>query len=175
MVYAALAETVQHVDGGPLASYEEIQQGIGKRTSSISSRLNKTRDYLRRLGVKLIASDQAPKTSLGFFLMNGAFFPIDEQFTQNLQQSLGLHTQFLAQEAYTGGLTDDLDVKTYFADLPSTHRRRNSWIYPSEEKPLSFVNMVEAYNGIQPGFVQNFYSEGSASPSLLAVVAGASC
>lgn len=100
--------------------------------------------------------------------MNGAFFPIDEQFTQNLQQSLALHTQFLAQEAYTGSLTEDVDVKYYFADLPSTHRRRNPWIYASEEKPLQFVNMVDAYNGINPKFVNDFYGEGSASyPSSL--------
>ncbi|GAA5851194.1 hypothetical protein JCM8547_004161 [Rhodosporidiobolus lusitaniae] len=159
-LYTSLASENSHIDGGPLASYEEIQYGIGKKATSQLSRVSKTREYLKRLGVKLLSGEQTGKTSLGSFLMNGAFFPIDEDFTHNLQRSLGLHTQFLAQEAYANSLTDKHDASTYFADLPSTHKRRNSYIYPSETNPLRFVNLVEAFKGIDPVYVKNDYVEG---------------
>ncbi|GAA5885662.1 hypothetical protein JCM6882_007517 [Rhodosporidiobolus microsporus] len=161
--YAILRNTNQHIDGGPLATFDEVQAGVDKKASSMHSRLSKTRDYLKRLAIPLLTSEQTGKTSIGSFLMNGAFFPIDEDFTQNLQRTLGLHTQFLQQEAYSGALTDKHDASQYFAELPSTHRRRNPFIFPSlETNPLKIVNLVEAFDGVDPRFVNNFYIEGAA-------------
>ncbi|GAA6015304.1 hypothetical protein JCM10207_008942 [Rhodosporidiobolus poonsookiae] len=144
-----------------LASFEAVQQGIGKKATAIHSRLSKTRDYLKRLGVPLAGMEPNGKATLGSFFMNGAFFPIDEDFSQNLQRTLGLHIQFLSQEAYLNSLTNDVDAKFYFADLPTTHRRRNQWIFPSETSPLKFVNLMDAFDGINKPFVQNFYIEGT--------------
>ncbi|BGP16173.1 hypothetical protein JCM10213_001389 [Rhodosporidiobolus nylandii] len=162
-LYSRIAATQSHVEGGRLARFDEIQEGVGKKAASVHSRLSKTREYLKRLGVALPSGAQNGKAALGSFFMNGAFFPIDEDFTQNLQRTLGLHTQFLQQEAYSGGLTDDVDAKTYFADLPSTHKRRNRYMFPSEGNPLRFVNLVEAFDGIDPRFVRSDYVEGATS------------
>ncbi|GAA5830729.1 hypothetical protein JCM11251_001055 [Rhodosporidiobolus azoricus] len=160
--YAILRNKDQHNDGGALASFEEVQAGVGKKASSMHSRLNKTRDYLKRLAIPLPGGDIV-RTSIGFFLMNGAFFPIDEDFTQNLQRTLGLHTQFLQQEAYSGALTDEDDASTYFAELPSTHKRRNPYVFPSPETlPLKMVNLVDAFEGVDPKFVKHGYVEGAA-------------
>ncbi|GAA6027206.1 hypothetical protein JCM8097_002483 [Rhodosporidiobolus ruineniae] len=159
-LYSRLAESNQHVDGGALAGYDEVQAGVGKRATASHSRLSKTRQYLRRLGVPL-AEDGVKEKSLGSFLMNGAFFPIDEDFTQNLQRTLGLHIQFLQQEAYYNKLTDETDAKAYFADLPSTHKRRNPYIFPSlETNPLRFANLLDAYEGIDPAYVNRGWIQG---------------
>ncbi|GAA5977891.1 hypothetical protein JCM11641_006101, partial [Rhodosporidiobolus odoratus] len=159
--YSRIAATQPHVEGGPLASYEEIQRGVGQKATSAQSRLSKTREYLRRLGIQLATGQAEGKTSLGSFITNGAYNPIDEEFSQNLQRTLGLHTQFLQQEVYLGKLDGKVDAKTYFADLPSTHKRRNPYIFPAvETNPLRFVNLVEAFEGIDEGFALEGYVEG---------------
>ncbi|BGP32069.1 killer toxin resistant protein [Rhodotorula toruloides] len=160
--YLQLAATASHVDGGPLARFNELRHyGIGKRAGGSHSRLTKTREYLKRLGVPL-ASTAEPKKSLGAFFMNGAYFAIDDDFTQNLQRTLGLHTQYLVQEVYLRSLTDDMDASSFFADLPATYKRRNPYIFPSPEtNPLKIVNLVEALDGVHRGWIHSFYIEGT--------------
>lgn len=76
--YLQLAATASHVDGGPLARFSELRHyGIGRRAGGSHSRLTKTREYLKRLGVPLAAAAETKK-SLGAFFMNGAYFPIDD-------------------------------------------------------------------------------------------------
>ncbi|BGP08072.1 killer toxin resistant protein [Rhodotorula toruloides] len=160
--YLQLAATASHVDGGPLARFSELRHyGIGRRAGGSHSRLTKTREYLKRLGVPLAAAAETKK-SLGAFFMNGAYFPIDDDFTQNLQRTLGLHTQYLAQEVYLRSLTDDMDASSFFADLPTTYKRRNPYIFPSPEtNPLKIVNLVEALDGVHRGWLHSFYIEGT--------------
>jgi UDP-glucose:glycoprotein glucosyltransferase len=80
-----------------------------------------------------------------------------------LQRTLGLHTQYLAQEVYLRSLTDDMDASSFFADLPTTYKRRNPFIFPSPEtNPLKIVNLVDALDGVHRGWVHSFYIEGSA-------------
>ncbi|BGP24642.1 killer toxin resistant protein [Rhodotorula toruloides] len=160
--YVQLAATASHVDGGPLDRFAELRHyGIGKRAGGSHSRLTKTREYLKRLGVPL-ASATVTGNSRGAFFMNGGYFPIDDDFTQNLQRTLSLHTQYLAQEVYLRSLTDDIDASSFFADLPTTYKRRNPYIFPSPEtNPLKIVNLVDALDGVHRGWVHSFYIEGT--------------
>ncbi|BGP48159.1 killer toxin resistant protein [Rhodotorula kratochvilovae] len=158
--YAQLAARVPPVDGGELATYEKVQEGVGRYKASAShSRLNKARQYLRRLGVPLATGQEDPK-NLGAFFMNGAYFPLDDDFGQNLQRTLGLHTQYLQQETYLHSLTDDMDAKLFFANLPTTHKRRNPYIFAApESNPLKIVNLAQAFEGVNRSYVHTFYVE----------------
>ncbi|KAM0749302.1 hypothetical protein T439DRAFT_327029 [Meredithblackwellia eburnea MCA 4105] len=132
--YTNLASQSTHPEGGPLAKFEEIFE-----LESTKERLEKAREYGTRLGV---TGGQGKE---GAFFLNGAYFVIDDDFTQNLQRSLGLHTQFLQQEVYLGNLEDSMDVNYYFYTLPTTYGRRNPYIFPVQEtNPLRIVNLVDA-------------------------------
>ncbi|KWU41782.1 hypothetical protein RHOSPDRAFT_22376 [Rhodotorula sp. JG-1b] len=135
--YSQLRASGTDLDGEPLAPLEEVRQyGIGSKGRGSHARLSKTRSYLERLALS--------QEGKGSVFLNGAHFPLDEDFTQNLQRTLGLHTQFLSQEVYMRSLTDDADASTYFADLPQTHKRRNPFIFPSDESnPLKIVNLPD--------------------------------
>lgn len=85
---------------GPLAAFGSITEDV----DAPSSRLTKTRDYLRRLGVPLSSGQADDATSSGSFFLNGAHFPIDEVrfFLLSLELSvttdasprlIGLHTK----------------------------------------------------------------------------------
>ncbi|GJN89390.1 hypothetical protein Rhopal_002370-T1 [Rhodotorula paludigena] len=161
-VYARIQAHIPHVDGGELATLDKVVRGIGVKAASQHSRLSKTREYLRRLAIPFIDGG-LPKdsSSLGAFFLNGAYFPMDDDFAQNLQRALGIHTQYLQQEIYLHSLTDDMDAKAFFADLPTTHKRRNPYIFPSpESNPLKVVNLAEAYKGLPRGYTTSFYVEG---------------
>ncbi|GAA5951905.1 hypothetical protein JCM21900_004180 [Sporobolomyces salmonicolor] len=160
--YMRLAAQSTHVEGGPLASFHAIQDGVYTKSESLTSRLSRTREYLKRLGIPLAKGEnEGEKSAIGAFFMNGAYFPIDDEFSQNLQRTLGLHTQFLQQEVYVGALTNDMDAKSFFADLPTTHKRRNPYIFPSAEtNPLRIVNLVDAFKGVDPAVMESFYVEG---------------
>ncbi|GAA5860419.1 hypothetical protein JCM1840_000253 [Sporobolomyces johnsonii] len=159
--YIRLAAQSTHIEGGPLASFDAIQDGVDAKAESLTSRLSKTREYLKRLGIALAKGEKEGESAIGAFFMNGAYFPIGDEFSQNLQRTLGLHTQFLQQEVYVGALTNDMDAKSFFADLPTTHRRRNPYIFPSAEtNPLRIVNLVDAFKGVDPAVVKSFYIEG---------------
>ncbi|KAG0659060.1 hypothetical protein C6P46_005356 [Rhodotorula mucilaginosa] len=147
--YSQLRTSSTDLDGEPLAPLEQVRQyGIGAKGRGSHSRLSKTRSYLERLAL--------PQEAKGSVFLNGAHFPLDEDFTQNLQRTLGLHTQFLSQEVYMRSLTDDTDASTYFADLPQTHKRRNPFIFPSDESnPLKIVNLVEALKGVTPSWLEH--------------------
>jgi UDP-glucose:glycoprotein glucosyltransferase len=81
---------------------------------------------------------------------------------QNLQRALSAHTQFLQQEIYLESITDNTDVDRFFYDLPTSHTRRNPYIFPSPEKnPLKIVNLVDAIEGVPASFLKSTYIEGS--------------
>ncbi|SCZ98554.1 BZ3500_MvSof-1268-A1-R1_Chr3-1g05461 [Microbotryum saponariae] len=144
-----------HLSGGPLASFAQVLElPIGVE------RVNKARAYAKRLGVA--GSDEA--SSVGAFLINGAFFEFDEEWTQHLQQTLSAHVQYEQQEVYFGKLTSETDVENFFYDLPTTHKRRNRFVFTSEANPLKVVNLVEVLEGVERGFVEGTWIE--AAPSL---------
>lgn len=59
-----------------------------------------------------------------------------------------------------GSLTDEHVAETYFADLPSTYERRNPFVFASADvSPLKVVNLLDAYDGVMPEFVDAFYIE----------------
>ena len=81
-----------------------------------------------------------------------------------------MHTQFLSQEVYMRSLTDDTDASTYFADLPQTHKRRNPFIFPSDESnPLKIVNLVEALKGATPSWLEHSFISARTSRRLFPV------
>jgi UDP-glucose:glycoprotein glucosyltransferase len=45
-------------------------------------------------------------------------------------------------------ITEDEDVSTYFYDLPTTYKRRNEFIFPTETKPLQIVDLKESFRGL---------------------------
>ncbi|GAA6062062.1 hypothetical protein JCM10212_003560 [Sporobolomyces blumeae] len=152
--YTSVFLQAEHVDGGHLAPFETIMEGL----EGASLRLTKARKWLERLGIPHAGEDEIEQKAAGYFFLDGAYFPIDDDFSQNLQRTLGLHIQFLQQEAYLGSLTDKHDAQAYFADLPSTYKRRNPYIFVSpEQNPLKIVDLLDAYNGVMPSFVESFY------------------
>lgn len=62
---------------------------------------------------------------------------------------------------YLDKLTDSQDVNRYFFDLPTTHARRNPYIFPSAEtNPLKIVNLVDAGKLVSTAFVERLFIEG---------------
>ncbi|GAA5969938.1 hypothetical protein JCM3765_000374 [Sporobolomyces pararoseus] len=156
--YTRLFLQSQTSETGPLAPFNSVSAGTDSASGAPTKRLEKTRLYLRRLGVPL-ANGGTPST--GAFFLNGAHFPIDEEFSQNLQKTLGLHLQFLQQQVYLEDLTDEHQAENYFADLTSTYERRNPFIFSdSESNTIRMVDLLHAYDGVMPKFVESFYIEG---------------
>ncbi|GAA5982339.1 hypothetical protein JCM5350_006149 [Sporobolomyces pararoseus] len=156
--YTRLFLQSQTSETGPLAPFNSVLARSDGASGVPIERLEKARLYLRRLGVPL-ADGQTPST--GAFFLNGAHFPIDEDFSQNLQKALGLHLQFLQQQVYLEDLTDEHQAENYFADLPSTYERRNPCIFSNTDtNTLRTVNLLQAYDGVMPRFVQSFYLQG---------------
>ncbi|GAA5943995.1 Kre5p [Sporobolomyces koalae] len=155
--YTSLYLQSQHSESGPLSPFELVMAGPAEAKDD-RDRMALTRDYLDRLGVSLGGHAGLD----GCFFLNGAHFPIDEDFSQNLQKTLGQHLQFLQQKVYFGELTDEHDANSYFGSLPSTYERRNEFIFTSAEAhPPKLVNLLDAYDGIMPDFVEKFYIDGS--------------
>ncbi|KAM0787865.1 hypothetical protein ACM66B_003917 [Microbotryomycetes sp. NB124-2] len=124
-----------------LAPFEQVLQDSG-----YDERLSKARAYGKRLAVRLDSSDKIGGGS-GHFFLNGAHSRLDEDWMQNLQRGLSTHVQFLQQAVYVGQLDDLQDVNRYFYDQATTHKRRNPFVFPSEQYPLRVVNLVEARKG----------------------------
>ncbi|SCV74361.1 BQ2448_6793 [Microbotryum intermedium] len=151
--YEAFMLESTHISGGPLAPFAQVLElEVG------SERANKARAYTKRLGVG--GGDEA--SSVGAFLINGAFFDFDEEWTQHLQQTLSAHVQYEQQEVYFDKLTSQTDIANFFYDLPTTHKRRNRLVFTSETNPLKVVNLVEATRGVKREFVERTWIEAAA-------------
>lgn len=179
--YSQLRAQTEDVDGDELVPFERVRAyETGQRSRTVPGRLASTRNYLERLGI----AEEAETERSGAVFLNGAHFPLNEvswtlrlrgrapypltsrlqDFAQNLQRTLGLHTQFLAQEVYMHSLTDDDEVTTYFAELPRTHKRRNPHIVPSDDNhPLKIVNLLHALEGATTSWLEEGFFEGSES------------
>ncbi|WAR62210.1 hypothetical protein PtB15_14B305 [Puccinia triticina] len=76
-------------------------------------------------------------------MINGRFFPMEENYRSHLQETATLHTGFIQHQVYFNLLKDDADVAEYLYDLPLVHRARNDLVFPSEARPLRFVDLAE--------------------------------
>jgi len=101
--------------------------------------LDKSQQYSSRLS--LCSNDNSIPACM---LINGRFFPMDENFRSHLQETASLHIGFIQHQVYFNLLKDDASVADYLYDLPMVHRARNDLVFPSETRPLQFVNLVEA-------------------------------
>ncbi|KAI7940320.1 hypothetical protein MJO28_013972 [Puccinia striiformis f. sp. tritici] len=101
--------------------------------------LNKSQLYSSRLS--LCSNDHSLPACM---LINGRFFPMEENYRSHLQETATLHTGFIQHQVYYNLLKDDQNVADYLYDLPLVHRARSDLVFPSEARPLKFVNLVEA-------------------------------
>ncbi|KAK4698215.1 hypothetical protein P7C70_g8069, partial [Phenoliferia sp. Uapishka_3] len=132
--YGRIAMQNMRPAGGP---FEEVLEGPAAK-----SKVAQALAYTKRLGVVLPTT---PSINFGALFLNGAYFIIDDDFTQNLQKTLSLHMHFLQQEVYLDSLNEKSDVSNYFYDLEICFIRRNAYIFPIPEKtPLKIVNLVDA-------------------------------
>lgn len=71
---------------------------------------------------------------------------------------------------YTDQLVSSMNVNTYFYDLPTTHERRNPFIFPGadgETNPLRIVNLVDAVEGLDQRVTKGLFVEGGESTLFL--------
>lgn len=95
---------------------------------------------------------------------------LQQDWAQSLQRGLSSHVQFLQQMIYIDSLTDDHDANRYFYDLPTTHARRNPYIFPSPEtNPLKIVNLVDAAKSVQGSILRSTFIEGGECASFTRV------
>ena len=107
--------------------------------AALQRRYAAARMYNRRLGLQLTKDSE----NVGSVFVNGKLFPMDESYRHNLQSSMQLHMQYLQQMVYMDKIDDAADVENYFYDLPTTYKSRNAWIFPNENRPLRFIDLVD--------------------------------
>lgn len=134
------------------------QDDILPKTENVETWLKQSRLYSSRLS--LCSSDQSLS---GCMLVNGRFFPMEEDFRSHLQETATLHTRFIQHQVYFKKLQDGMNVANYLYDLPSVHRERNDIVFPSEARPLRFVNLVEALRSSSV-WVANAFFRNAAAP-----------
>lgn len=80
--------------------------------------------------------------------------------------------QYLQQAVYFSAMKNSDDVARYFYDLPTTHKRRNPHIFPSEQDPLRVVNLaaVSKHNSLAPLNRRFVHSEGNQDQAVNASV-----
>ncbi|POW09259.1 hypothetical protein PSTT_06979 [Puccinia striiformis] len=103
--------------------------------------LNKSQLYSSRLS--LCSNDHSLPACM---LINGRFFPMEENYRSHLQETATLHTGFIQHQVYYNLLKDDQNVADYLYDLPLVHRARNDLVFPSEARPLKFVIWSKLFN-----------------------------
>ncbi|KAI0353822.1 glycosyltransferase family 24 protein [Trametes cingulata] len=110
--------------------------------------LDAARAYAARLGATLEAAPQ------GHAFVNGKHYDLDDDFLRYLQGEFGEQLQHLQYKIYKGELTDaDAEhLSTYFYDLPTTAKRRNVHIHPTQKvgslRILSLPDLIEK-NGLK--------------------------
>ena len=146
-----------HQSGGPLASFDIVQQFGEDSIDGVPSRVTKARNYARRLGIRSPSG-----RSVGGFFLNGAFIgDTVAEFAQSLQQTLGLHVQFLQQQTYLKHVTNGDDFDNYFYDLPTSYRGRSRFTFPNADtNPLVIVDLVEAFKELPQSIIDHSHIEG---------------
>lgn len=66
----------------------------------------------------------------------------------------------MQQQVYLEEIFDTTDVNTHFYDLPTTLKRRNRFIFPSEIHPLRIVNLVHAFAAVPEVIAKELHIQG---------------
>ncbi|EIW54691.1 glycosyltransferase family 24 protein [Trametes versicolor FP-101664 SS1] len=116
-----------------LAAKENLPEGIETDFDTIiaggEGDLDAARTYATRLSATLSTAPQ------GHVFFNGKHFDLDDTFLQALQMEFSPQLQHLQYKIYKNELTEEQakDMSTYFYDLPTTAKRRNTYIHPTQK------------------------------------------
>ncbi|KAJ3026274.1 UNVERIFIED_CONTAM: hypothetical protein HDU68_005940, partial [Siphonaria sp. JEL0065] len=80
--------------------------------------------------------------SSGALFLNGKFIDLDENWQQNMLAPYPKMLQFLQKSVYEGLVNDKQSVYDFFMSQSNVHQRRNPYIFPSEDHPLKFVDLL---------------------------------
>ncbi|KIM46645.1 glycosyltransferase family 24 protein [Hebeloma cylindrosporum] len=126
----------------PSALVPTLASIIGEDAQSLVS-LEKIAAYTERLGSTLATS------ATGHAFFNGKHFDVNDDFLRHLQTEVGVQMQFLQEKVYEGSLSDATkgeSMSNYFYDLPTSSKRRNRYIFPSNAAGrLRIVNLPELF------------------------------
>lgn len=68
----------------------------------------------------------------------------EQDWRAHLQQTAGLHLQFIQQQVYLGNVTDTTDLARFFYGLPEVMHSRRALLSPSSASPLRVLNLIRA-------------------------------
>ncbi|KAI0754012.1 glycosyltransferase family 24 protein [Daedaleopsis nitida] len=123
---------------------ETVERDLDKILEGTEGDLEKQKAYANRLRADLASAPQ------GHVFFNGKHFDLDDDFLRYLQVESAEHIQHLQYKVYSGELTDEdaAQVATYFYDLPTTAKRRNMYIHPSNKAgSLRIYSLPELIEG----------------------------
>lgn len=154
-----------------VADNERLREDLGTDFNAIVNGvakipLEKVQAYCKRLGVSSLSS------SKGDAFVNGRHIGMDDNFLRYLQVEIGNQLQVVQQMLYTGKLSDNIgDASVYFYDLPTSSKRRNMHIHPTNQPgSLRVANLPGLFSrtgfSVQPGSFVNPPDAGG--PALLA-------
>ncbi|KAF9986008.1 hypothetical protein BGZ75_002306 [Mortierella antarctica] len=75
--------------------------------------------------------------------INGKYFAWNEDHAQNLMSEAPKQIAFLAGRFSRGELPEDANIYEYLLSLPSVNKRRNPYIFVSDDSPLKVVDLVQ--------------------------------
>ncbi|KAF9965234.1 hypothetical protein BGZ70_005207 [Mortierella alpina] len=75
--------------------------------------------------------------------INGKYFAWSEDHAQNLMSEAPKQIAFLAGRFSRGDLPEDANIYEYLLSLPSVNKRRNPYIFVSDDTPLKVVDLVQ--------------------------------
>ncbi|EFP90682.2 uncharacterized protein PGTG_16708 [Puccinia graminis f. sp. tritici CRL 75-36-700-3] len=141
-----------------LSAEEESPEDPQSKEERFQVWLTKSQLYSSRLS--LCSNDHSLPACM---MINGRFFPMEENYRTHLQETATLHTGFIQHQVYFNLLKDDANVAEYLYDLPLVHRARNDLVFPSEARPLQFVDLVEALQS-SDALAANVFFRNEAAP-----------
>ncbi|KAI0628063.1 glycosyltransferase family 24 protein [Trametes polyzona] len=108
---------------------EDVETNLDVILEGEENDLDSAREYASRLSASLVSAPQ------GHVFVNGKHFDLDDDFLRYLQMEFGEQLQHLQYKIYKGEFKDEDGEKlsTYFYDLPTTSKRRNTYIHPSQK------------------------------------------
>ncbi|CDO68442.1 Glycosyltransferase Family 24 protein [Trametes cinnabarina] len=108
---------------------EDLEQDLDVILEGTEGDLEGPRAYAMRLGATLSSAPQ------GHVFVNGKHFDLDDEFLRLLQTEYTEQLQHFQMKVYKGELTDEdaPKISTYFYDLPTTAKRRNTYIHPTQK------------------------------------------
>lgn len=117
---AALAGALRVHSEHPLDA--EVQRFLddGTTTPAHTARLEQTYKYLRRLHVA------RPEAAAGVAFLNGQELAMDDDLLRYAVRAVNTQLGQLLEPLYYGMITEDMDVSTFYYDLPTTVPRRST-------------------------------------------------